>query len=175
MLANLDIYATWRRLSRLPKGKWLFSKLVGWTAPYSGSIAAQVIDLSPGRAELRLRDRHRVRNHLGSIHAIALINLGEFCSGLALYAAMPTTHRGIISAISMRYLKKARGAIRARCEVAAVEWRDEDCDACLVTELFDQAGDKVAIAEVNWRLGLKNRVANTLVESRVDMQAHGKS
>lgn len=155
-LSKLDIYTTWQKLSRFPGGKWLFSLLIGKTAPYSGSISARVAELSPGKAVVTLADRHSVRNHLRSIHAIALVNLGELCSGLALHALMPHTHRGIIRGISMQYHKKARGLIRAECQVGDIDWALQNQDSLLSTLLYDQEGDMVARAEVNWRIGWKD-------------------
>lgn len=154
---DIDILSVWRRFSRLPGGPWLFSKMVGRFAPYSGSISARIEALEPGKSVVTIHDRHRLRNHLGSIHAIALINLGEFSSGLALFTLMPHTHRGIITAISMRYLKKARGEIKAVCHIKSLQWQDADTETQLQSELYDQTGERVAVAEVNWRLGLKNK------------------
>jgi len=127
--------------------------MVGRFAPYSGSISPRIVSLQAGRSVVAIRDRHKLRNHLGSIHAIALINLGEFSSGLALFTLMPPTHRGIITAISMRYLKKARGEIQARCQIEVPLWPDEDIETVFHSELFDHDGDVVAIADVTWRLG----------------------
>jgi hypothetical protein len=67
----------WRRFSALPGGKLLFSAALGRFVPYTGSIGARIQRLEPGLCVASLRDRRCVRNHLGSIHAMALANLGE--------------------------------------------------------------------------------------------------
>lgn len=72
----------WRRLSGLPGGKRLFSSLFGRMGPYTGSIGARVETLEPGFCRVTLRDRHGVRHHLNSIHAMTLANLAEAASGL---------------------------------------------------------------------------------------------
>src|SRR5690606_14314022 len=79
----------WDRLGGSAPGRWLFSKLVGLAVPSSGSIGARVESLSPGRVVLSLRDRRRVRQHLGSVHAIALANLAELSSGMAMLSSLP--------------------------------------------------------------------------------------
>ncbi|MDX5152092.1 MAG: hotdog fold domain-containing protein [Acidiferrobacterales bacterium] len=147
---------TWRKLESLPAGKWIFSRLLGRFAPYSGSICANVVKLEPGYALIALRDRRRVRNHLRSIHAIALANLGELTSGLAVMSALPNDIRGIITGLSMEYLKKARGRLLAesRCKPPEIAGDSEDITYEVITEIRDSQEDIVARAKVIWRLGI---------------------
>src|SRR5690606_21562597 len=103
----------WDRLGGSAPRRWLFSKLVGLAVPYSGSIRAQDEPLSPGRVVLSLRDRRRVRQHLGSVHAIALANLAELSSGMAMLSSLPPGVRGIVTGITISYHAKARGTLTA--------------------------------------------------------------
>jgi acyl-coenzyme A thioesterase PaaI-like protein len=142
----------WRVLSPKPGGKWLFSRLVGRMAPYSGSVGALVTELRPGHARVVLRDRRRVRNHLGSIHAIALMNLGELATGLATVASLPASSRSILTGLSMEYLKKARGPITAACDVSIPE-TGERLEHTVEGALTDASGDVVARVTARWLVG----------------------
>lgn len=141
----------WHRLARRPGGRWLFSSLVGRMAPYTATIGARVLALQAGRAEVQLRDRRRVRNHLRSIHAIALANLGELASGLAMTTALPPRVRGIPVHIGIEYRKKARGTLTAVGTAAPGEVIDA-ATADAVGEIRDREGDVVAVVTVRWRL-----------------------
>jgi acyl-coenzyme A thioesterase PaaI-like protein len=141
----------WQRLSGLPGGRWLFSRAVGRMAPYTGSIGARVVELEPGRAVVELRDRRRVRNHLRSVHAIALANLGELSSGLAATAAMPAGVRGIPTHIGIDYLKKARGLLTAT-GMASLPEVTEPMEVDVLAEIRDVEGDVVARVTVRWKL-----------------------
>jgi acyl-coenzyme A thioesterase PaaI-like protein len=151
--AGERLLSLWRRCAGLPFGRALFQVLFGRTVPYSASIGASVLELSPGHAKLVLRDRRAVRNHLGSIHAVALTNLGEMASGLAMTAGLPAGVRGIVLRIETVYLKKARGTLVCDCRVDVPEVTG-DLDHDVRAEIRDAGGDIVATVRVTWRLGL---------------------
>lgn len=138
-------------MAPLPGGPWLFGRLLGWLVPYTGSIRPHVVALEPGYACVEMADRRRVRNHLASIHAVALMNLAEVTSGLALLVGLPADTRGIPIGLSISYLKKARGRLTAecRCTIAPVTAdREQEIEAVI----RDASGDAVARATARWRL-----------------------
>ncbi|MBK8262016.1 MAG: DUF4442 domain-containing protein [Nannocystis sp.] len=149
------ILDAWRRLSPLPFGigKKLFSRFVGAMAPYTGTIGATVLELAPGFAQVQLRDRRRVRNHLSSIHAVALMNLGELVTGVAMMSALPPGSRGIVTDLAMTYLKKARGTLLAEARVDPPQSAGKH-DLQVVGSIRDAAGDLVAQARATWRVDI---------------------
>jgi len=142
----------WLSLSARPGGKWLFSKLLGLYVPYTGSIAARVETLQPGHAVVTLNDRRKVRNHLHSVHAIALINLAEMTTGLTLMNSLPDNTRGILVGIQMEYLKKARGRLTAQCR-CKIPVDNREQEVCLSGEIRNADGELVARATANWLIG----------------------
>ena len=142
----------WQRLEPLPGGAWLFSRLLGWVIPYTGTIGANIKILKPGFSKIQMRDRRRVRNHLRSIHALALANLGEFASGLAMLGTLPNDVRGIPTKLSTEYFKKARGLLTAESHCAIPEITG-NTNFKVYADIRDASGDQVARTTVNWCLG----------------------
>ena len=149
---GVTLAKTWKILRPLPGGRWIFSRLLGWIVPYTGGIKAKIMELRPGFSRVELADRRRIRNHLRSIHAVALVNLGEMTSGLALLVGLPQDTRGIVVGISIEYFKKARGRLIAEshCEIPNIM---ENTNHIIAAEIRDQEGDVVARTNVTWRLG----------------------
>ncbi len=146
------IRAQGERLSPLPFGRFLFSLLLGRLVPYTGSIRPRVEALRPGHATIVLRDRRRVRNHLRSVHAVALANLAELSTGLALTYALPPDARSILKGLCVEYHRKARGTLTATCDGPVPE-SSEEREYELESTIRDAAGEVVATARARWRVG----------------------
>jgi acyl-coenzyme A thioesterase PaaI-like protein len=141
----------WRRLAPLPAGRRLFSWLVGRMTPYTGTMGARVEGLEPGWCRASLRDRRRVRNHLDSVHAMALANFAELASGLATLTALPPGVQGIVTGFTIAYEKKARGDLWAECRAAVADVTTEREQDASVT-VTNATGEVVARATARWRL-----------------------
>lgn len=147
-----QLLVLWRALARVPLGRRVFDRLIGRFVPYTGSIDPEVLELEEGYARVRLRDRRRVRNHLRSVHAVALINLAELTASLAVSTRQPPDGRWIVTGLDTDFVKKARGPIEATCRMEVSDW-SEPRDVVGEVVLKDGAGDVVARTRPRWRIG----------------------
>ncbi len=145
------ILALWHRLGGRPAGRRLFAVLLRRMVPYSGTTRPLVLELRPGYARVEMRDRRRVRNHLGSVHAVSLANLGELASGLATVTALPMGKRSILTRLTVDYVKKARGTLTAEGRSELSSLADGECD--VAADISDASGDVVARVRARWLIG----------------------
>lgn len=108
----------WKFLSKLPLGKYVVSGIAAFVAPYTASIAPVIENLTINTCEASISDYPWLRNPFGSIHAIALANLGEFATGLSVLSLLQQDKyrhlRGIPISIECEFIKKARGRVLAK-------------------------------------------------------------
>jgi uncharacterized protein (TIGR00369 family) len=148
------VRAAWDRLSPLPGGTRLFSRLVGRAAPYTATIGAHVRELGVGHAKVTMEDRPAVRNHLRCVHAVALANLAELTGNVAVAYTLPDDARFIVAGMSIEYLKKARGTLTATSapEIPQVSVRRE---YPVGVEIRDARGELCARATLRTLVGPK--------------------
>jgi acyl-coenzyme A thioesterase PaaI-like protein len=89
---STDALQLYNKLAPYPGGRWLFSKLVSWRAPYFASIGGVFESLRSGFVEVRLKKRRKVHNHIGTLHALAIGNLCELAAGTLIEASLLMHH-----------------------------------------------------------------------------------
>lgn len=154
-ISSERLLSLWDRYGESTIGRKVFSWVLGKIAPYSGSIKAEVISLKAGYSLVSLKDRRSIRNHLNSIHAIALANLGELASGLAMLAALPENKRAIVTNLEIEYLKKARGSLIAEGTANPPPFSTGSVDSLAIADIKNTDGELVSRIKVNWRLSVK--------------------
>lgn len=123
MSSDNYVLTQWNRLSALPGGKWLMSKVVAGKAPYFTTIRPLVEELRDGYARVSMPKRRAVQNHIGTVHAIALCNLMELCMGVCAEASIPKHLRWLPKGMTVRYTAKATTDITGHAEVAPEAWK----------------------------------------------------
>lgn len=145
---------SWDRLAKVPGGSYLFSKLVGRAAPYTGTIDAHVAELRDGYAKIVMHDRPGLRNHIRCVHAVALANLAELTGNLAVAYGLPDDARFIVAGMSLDYLKKARGTLTAESR-PVIPRSAEKKEYEVVVEIRDARGELCTRATLRTLVGPK--------------------
>ncbi len=141
----------WNRLKGHAAGRWLFSRIVCWRAPYFASIRPLFVQLSDGRVEVCMRKRRRVTNHIGTVHAIAMANLCEVAAGTMMEALLDAGMRWIPRGMTIRYLAKANTGVVAKAIMPKIVCREAQ-DAIVNVQVFDHHGVEVVQAEITMYL-----------------------
>ncbi|MCE2990828.1 MAG: DUF4442 domain-containing protein, partial [Nitrosomonadaceae bacterium] len=66
-----QVLSLWSKLEAKPLGKWIFSRIICWKAPYFGTIKPRFEELRPGYSRVSMPKRRAVHNHIQTVHAIA--------------------------------------------------------------------------------------------------------
>jgi acyl-coenzyme A thioesterase PaaI-like protein len=143
---------TYRSFTRLPLGAFAFDTTLAFTAPFNASVSPAVKVLEPGRAVLEMTDRPWRRNHVGSVHAMALGTLAEITANLALLASLPEGAQMIPTSFHIDFTKKARGKVVAACSFDRELLGGRPESLQLEVELVDAHGDVVARTAQTCRL-----------------------
>ena len=125
MAQVLDLY---NGLSRLPQGRRLFSVLFSRKAPYFATVRPRFTELRPNYAELVIRKRRGVHNHLKTVHVIAICNGLEAAMGALAEATVPHTKRWIPKGMEVSYTAKATSDITCIAETDPQQWTGDDPD-----------------------------------------------
>ncbi len=137
----------WQSLSSTGFGRWFFSRVVCFKAPYFRSIKPVFDVLEVGRAVAHMSKRRAVTNHIGTIHAIAMANLCEFVAGTATEVSTPNTMRWIPRGMQIDYLGKASGTVSATAIVPVIE-HGVAKDVVVSVDLLDSSDNIVVHADI---------------------------
>ncbi len=119
-----DTYTLYRRMAARPWGRRAFSIVFAQKAPYFRTVRPQVREVRPHHAELSIRKRRAVQNHIGTVHAIAVCNGLEAAMGLLAEATTPPGRRWIPRSMQVSYLAKSTTDLLCTAATDPGDWTD---------------------------------------------------
>jgi acyl-coenzyme A thioesterase PaaI-like protein len=125
MSTVMDLYT---KVSKLPQGRRIFSLLFSQKAPYFATVHPRFVELRPNYAELTIRKRRGVQNHIGTVHVIAICNGLEAAMGALAEATVPGNKRWIPKGMDVEYTAKATSDITCVAETDPEQWTGDNPD-----------------------------------------------
>jgi acyl-coenzyme A thioesterase PaaI-like protein len=125
MSTVMDLYT---KVTKLPQGRRIFSLLFSQKAPYFATVHPRFVELRPNYAELTIRKRRGVQNHIGTVHVIAICNGLEAAMGALAEATVPSNKRWIPKGMEVEYTAKATSNITCIAETDPEQWTGENPD-----------------------------------------------
>ncbi len=123
-----QVMRLYERVGRLPRGRLIFSLLFAAKAPYFATVRPRFDALRPDYAELIVRKRRRVHNHLGTVHVIAICNGLEAAMGALAEVSVPAHKRWIPKGMEVSYTARATSDITCIAETDRSQWTGADPD-----------------------------------------------
>ena len=117
-----DTVSLYRSLTSLPLGKAAFSFVFAQKAPYFWTVRPRVREVRPHHAELSIRKRRSVQNHIGTVHAIAVCNGLEAAMGLLAEATTPPGRRWIPKGMQVAYTAKSTTDLLCTADTDPGDW-----------------------------------------------------
>jgi acyl-coenzyme A thioesterase PaaI-like protein len=101
-----------------------------------------------------MRNRPKVRNHIGGIHAAAMALLAETATGAVFGMNLPAGRLPLLKSMHIDYLKRAQGALRAEATLSeeqrqAMQTEDKG-EAQVAVRVTDESGEAPIECRMVW-------------------------
>lgn len=130
------------------------SAILGVAVPFAGHAGSVVEELRPGRAVVRVPDRRSNRNHIGGIHAAAMMLAAESASGFVCGIEVPDDKLLVVKDFHVSFEKRASGSVRAIAELTREQRellvRADRGDLDVTVRVVDEAGAEPITVKALW-------------------------
>ena len=155
-LVNNQLSKVYKLAAKLPEPvrRTLLSATFGRVVPFAGTAGVKFEDFGPLKVTVSLDNKRSVRNHIGQIHAVAMMLLGETATGFVVGINTPDTHLCLVKDVKVRFKRPSKGAMQATAtltEAMAEQIQTtERGEVTVPCEITDASGQAPIEVDMTW-------------------------
>ena len=109
------------RLTFLPDNLSIrvFSFAFGKVVPFVSTAGVRIESVNEQNVIASIKKRRKARNHVGGVHAAAIVLLAETTSGVIVGRNVPDSSIPLVKSITLNYVKRNYGDFRAEAHLSA--------------------------------------------------------
>jgi acyl-coenzyme A thioesterase PaaI-like protein len=152
-----------KKVTLLPKGCHApaLSLVFGKVIKFAGTSKVRVEKLDFSGSKLSLKNRKRVQNHIGGVHAAAMALLGESATGFLIGMHVPDNRIPLLKNMNIDYVRRAVGDLTAVATLTDEQINHirntEKGDISVPVIITDSEGNQPIKAEFIWAWVPKKR------------------
>ena len=135
---------------RVPLMSFFFGRVI----KFAGTAKVRIDQLEFTQSKLVLKNRKRVQNHIGSVHAAATSLLGESATGFLIGMHVPDDKIPLLKSMHIDYLKRSTGDLTAVATVTDEQIErmrtDDKGNLTVKVVITDEAGIEPVACEFVW-------------------------
>ena len=128
---------------------------------FAGTGGCEILHLEEGRSVMRMKNRRKVQNHIGGIHAAGMALLAESATGVVFGMTIPDTHLPLLKTMHIDYVKRANGDLRAEATLTPEQRQhiltQEKGNVMVPVRVTDEDGNEPIQAQMTWAWVPKKR------------------
>lgn len=148
------------KLKSLPFGNFFVNLALKTTIPYLMTSKIKILEISENRVVVQLRNDRKIRNHIGQVHAAAMILVAETATGLLVGMNTPDSSMPLIKEMNTKFVKRSKGTITAVAELSADQksaFQNEKSELLISVKVTDEVDVEPIVVLANWAWTPKKR------------------
>lgn len=133
---------------------WLLSFAVGRIVKFTGTAGISYDLMSRNKVIVSMKNRPKVRNHIGQIHAAAMMLLAETATGMVLGMNVPDDKIPLLKYMNTKFIRRSEGKMQAEAilnEAQQLQIKNtEKGDVVITVKVTDESGEAPVLCEVCW-------------------------
>lgn len=153
-LAKLDSFPKFLR-------PWMLDKAIGNTVKLVGTAGVHFEKITNHELVATQKNRVKVRNHIGQVHAAAMILLAETATGILVGMNIPDDKLPLIKSLNTKFVRRTKGDLKAVAtltdeQIELIHSTDKG-ETLVPVKVTDETGEEVIEVEALWAWILKER------------------
>ncbi len=154
---------TAQKLQNLPEfmRSFAMSKAFGSVIKYAGHSGVRFEKLSNNECIVSIKNKKKVQNHIGGIHAAAMALLAETATGFVFGMNVPDSKLPVIKKMDIDYVKRSTGDMRAVATLTDEQIQkiqtEEKGEVTVPVIITDEANVEPIKASMTWAWTAKRR------------------
>ena len=140
---------------------WLLDFALGSTIKFIGTAGLNCQTLTQEKAVFKLKNRKKVQNHIGTVHAAATSLVAETASGMVVGMNIPDDKIPVLKTMHIDYVKRSNGNLIAEASITQEQverlHKEEKGDMVIKVVVTDDANVEPVICQMTWAWVPKKR------------------
>ncbi|MGB0524696.1 MAG: DUF4442 domain-containing protein [Flammeovirgaceae bacterium] len=152
-----------KRVEAYPKfmQAWLIDKAIGNAVKLVGTSQIHFEELGHAKLVASLKNRKKIRNHIGQIHAAAMILLAETATGILVGMNIPDSKVPLIKTLNTNFVRRTLGDMKAvatltNAQIEQIHTTDKG-ETWVAVTVTDETGEEVIECKALWAWRLKDK------------------